>query len=188
MPQSSDRKKRKKLLLIGGVAGFVLTIVLVLASGHMIALTNTDQFCVTCHVMKPFRQAWLASPHGGNNPQGVVAQCVDCHLPHGTLVEYVVAKAYTGTHDVIMNMIIDPYTHDWGANRANREKFTYDNSCRKCHTRLQAPKMGIKAILAHREYLRKENKLRCVKCHEHVGHKDMMYYVNKYFNRDSQPN
>lgn len=185
MPQSNDRRKRKKLLLAGGVAGVVFSIVLVLASGHMITLTNTDTFCVTCHSMNPFRQAWLDSAHGGNNPQGVVAQCVDCHLPHGTLVEYVAAKAYTGTRDIIMNMIIDPYTYDWSERRKFREEYTYESSCRKCHAKLLAPKMGLKAILAHREYLRKENKLRCVKCHEHVGHKDMMHFVNQYFNRDS---
>lgn len=185
MPQSNDRRKRRKLLLIGGVAGVLISILGVLASGHMIKVTNTDTFCASCHVMVPFRQAWLESVHGGNNPQGVVAQCVDCHLPHGTLAEYIATKAYTGTRDIIMNMIIDPYTYDWSARREYRTEYTYDDSCRKCHLKLLSPKMGLKAVLAHREYLRKENKLRCVKCHEHVGHKDMMQYVNQYFNRDS---
>ena len=183
MPQSNDRRKRKKLLLAGGVTGVVVTIFMVLASGYMINVTNTDTFCVTCHSMNPFRQSWLASVHGGNNPQGVVAQCVDCHLPHGNLVEYVAAKAYTGTRDIVMNMIIDPYTYDWEERRKFRESYTYDRSCKKCHMKLLAPKMGLKAILAHREYQRKDSKLRCVKCHENVGHKDMMHFVNQYFNR-----
>lgn len=167
----------------GVLVGFFLTAVCVLASGFMIELTNTDQFCVTCHSMKPFRTAWTQSVHGGANPKGTAAQCVDCHLPHGGFVEYVSAKAYTGTRDVIMNMIIDPYTYDWRARSEFRREFTYDNACRKCHQNLTPEGMKTSGILAHRQYLLGDLDKRCVDCHEHVGHKNMVTEINKYFGR-----
>jgi len=45
----------KKGWWFGGGIGVVLTIMMVLASGFMINTTNTDTFCVSCHIMTPFR-------------------------------------------------------------------------------------------------------------------------------------
>ena len=45
----------KKGWWFGAGIGVVLTIMMVLASGFMIETTNTDTFCVSCHVMTPFR-------------------------------------------------------------------------------------------------------------------------------------
>jgi hypothetical protein len=52
--------------------------------------TDTDEFCASCHVMKPFRTIWKDAVHGGKNRHGFAAQCVDCHLPHGNFIEYLV--------------------------------------------------------------------------------------------------
>jgi len=98
---SSGKFGLLKIWLFGAVFGVVGAVVVVLASGFMVETTNTDEFCASCHVMEPFRTAWKASVHGGKNPQGFAAQCVDCHLPHGNFVEYLVTKAITGTGDVI---------------------------------------------------------------------------------------
>ena len=88
---SADKFRKligRKGWLFGAIIGVVLTMVTVLASGFMIETTNTDAFCVSCHIMTPFRTAWQASVHGGQNPQGFAAQCVDCHLPHGNFFEF----------------------------------------------------------------------------------------------------
>jgi len=164
-------------------AGVVLTCVVVLASGFMIETTNTDTFCVSCHAMTPFRNAWQQAVHGGKNPQGFAAQCVDCHLPHGDFIEYVTAKAVTGTGDVIQNLTMDVDTFDWMANAGkNRLKFTYDSACRRCHHQLDAaPGMPRGGFLAHRAYLRGDTTKRCAECHPHVGHKDLADMVNRYF-------
>lgn len=189
MTSSNDRKKSgsKKLWWFGLAAGMVLAFVVVLASGFMIETTNTDTFCVTCHAMTPFRAAWQQSVHGGNNPQGFTAQCVDCHLPHGDFVEYVTAKAVTGTGDVIQNMIIDVETFDWMGNaEKNRLKFTYDSACRRCHHKIEdAPGMPRGGFLAHRTYARGETTKKCADCHPHVGHKDLAVMVERYFKQNT---
>ena len=187
MAIDADKKLNKGKLagwLFGGVVGVVLTAIIVLASGFMIETTNTDTFCVTCHIMKPFRTAWTNAVHGGKNPQGFAAQCVDCHLPHGNFVEYFVTKAKTGTSDVIHNLYIDPQTYDWGeASEKNRLKFTFDNACRRCHHVLLPQGLSSGGFIAHRDYLRGDVKKRCTECHPHVGHKDMLIEADRYFKK-----
>ena len=180
---SPETRKVKKTLGLGVLGGIVLTLICVLASGFMIEATNTDRFCVTCHAMTPFRTAWKNSVHGGNNPQGVAAQCVDCHLPHGNFVEYIAAKGYTGTRDVIMNLTIDVAAHDWAGRAEHRRDFTYDNACRQCHMDLTPAGMKLSGILAHRQYLLGDLGKRCVDCHEHVGPKHMLSEANEYFQK-----
>ena len=172
----------KKGWWFGAGIGIVLTVITVLASGFMIETTNTDTFCVSCHVMTPFRTAWQDAVHGGKNPQGFAAQCVDCHLPHGNFFEYFTVKAITGTSDVIHNFFIDPVGYDWaGATEKNRLKFTFDSACRRCHHILTPPGIKPGGFIAHRTYLRGETKKTCVECHPHVGHKNMIEAANKYF-------
>jgi len=157
----------KKGLWFGASIGIILTVITVLASGFMIETTNTDTFCITCHAMKPFRMAWKDAVHGGKNPQGFAAQCVDCHLPHGNFVEYITTKAITGTGDVIQNMIIDVAEFNWMENaEKHRTKFTFDSACRRCHQQLDAaPGMPRGGFLAHRSYLRGATTKQCVECH-----------------------
>jgi len=187
MTSASTPKKSgdRKGWWLGVVVGIVLTTITVLASGFMIETTNTDTFCVSCHIMTPFRTSWTQSVHGGQNPQGFAAQCVDCHLPHGNFVEYVTAKAVTGTGDVIQNMILDLKEFDWMENaEKHRVKFTYDSACRRCHHRLDAaPGMPRGGFLAHRAYLRGDTAKKCVECHPHVGHKNLAEMVARYFDR-----
>ncbi len=169
----------------GVATGLLVAVVTVLASGFMIDTTNTDVFCQTCHEMKPFRASWKNSVHGGQNPQGFAAQCVDCHLPHGNFLEYLTTKAITGTSDVIHHITFNPSEFDWAENaEKNRLKFTYDSACRHCHVKLEP--VGVKpgALLAHRAYLYGQTDKKCASCHPHVGHKDMIEMANEFFKKD----
>lgn len=112
--------KNKKTWWVGVIVGIVLTAVTVLASGFMIDTTNKDTFCITCHVMTPFRTSWQEAVHGGKNPQGFAAQCVDCHLPHCNFFQFFMVKGITGTGDLIQNLYIDGDEFDWAANAEKR--------------------------------------------------------------------
>jgi len=179
---SSKTKASKTGWYFGILIGVILMAVIVLASGFMIETTNTDEFCVSCHVMTPFRTAWKNSVHGGQNPQGFTAQCVDCHLPHGSFIEYFTVKAKTGISDIIHNFTIDGKTYDWAAAaEKNRLNFTFDNACRRCHHNLTPPGMKSGGFIAHRTYLLGETTKRCTDCHPHVGHKNMIETANIFF-------
>jgi len=176
----------KKAWWVGLGMGIILALITVLASGFMIETTNTDTFCVSCHAMTPFRTAWQESTHGGKNPQGFAAQCVDCHLPHGNFMEYLTTKARTGTGDVIQNLTFKPAEFDWAANaEANRLAFTFDSACRRCHHNLTPQGIKSGGLIAHRAYLLGEVQKRCTECHPHVGHKNMIEEANKFFQKKS---
>jgi cytochrome c nitrite reductase small subunit len=173
---------QKRIWILGAAFGVAGAMILVLASGYMVESTNTDEFCATCHVMEPFKTSWQASVHGGMNPQGFAAQCVDCHLPHGNFVDYFVTKARTGASDVLHNMTIDGKNFDWAANtEKNRLKFTFDNACYRCHLNLTPPGLSKGGLLAHRSYMRGETDKMCAECHMHVGHKDMLQTVDDFY-------
>ena len=176
----------KRAWWIGLAVGIILMVVMVLASGFMIDTTNKDTFCVSCHIMTPFRTSWQDAVHGGKNPQGFAAQCVDCHLPHGDFFEFFMVKGITGTSDVIHNLYIDPYTYDWAAaTEKNRLKFTFDSACRHCHHVLTPPGITSGGLIAHRAYLRGDTIKKCTECHPHVGHKNMIEAINKYFKKET---
>lgn len=182
MTNEKHKSGRRRHLLTGLGMGVTLALVTVLASGFMIETTNTDVFCITCHAMKPFRAAWTNSVHGGNNPRGVAAQCVDCHLPHGNFVQYLTAKAITGTGDVLQNLVMNTAEFDWAGNaEESRHEFTYDSACRSCHKDLTPPGLPRGGFLAHRAYLRGAAGRMCSECHPHVGHKDMIDTANQFF-------
>ena len=180
----SKKLKGKKGWWFGLIVGVVLVIIMVLASGFMIETTNKDTFCASCHIMEPFRTSWQEAVHGGKNPQGFAAQCVDCHLPHGDFFEFFTVKAVTGTGDLIQNFYIDGAEFDWAGNAEKRRlKFTFESACRHCHHVLTPPGMPMGGLIAHRAYLIGETTKKCADCHPHVGHKDMIETANRFFKK-----
>lgn len=136
--------------------------------------TGGSEFCSGCHVMEPMSYAWSRDVHGGANPNGVSAACVDCHLPWEGPFGHLLAKARTGLHDVWANTFYDLEAIDWRAKLERREEYTYDSGCLKCHDRLKtAPMRSNKAVVAHRPYFVGQSEKTCVNCHPHVGHQDL---------------
>ena len=144
-----------------------------------IALTSGEEFCASCHTMEPMAKAYRQDVHGGASVIGVRAQCVDCHLPHEGAFRYLLAKARIGLHDVWAQLTYDLDAIDWQAKRSHRAHFVYDTGCLHCHAELErASDASSKAFIAHRPYFRRTaGDLKCVNCHEHVGHRDLGNYL-----------
>ena len=60
--------------------GVVLAGPLFFGSMKLMVATSTPEFCASCHEIRPAVQAWRVSSHV-NNPKGLQATCMDCHLP-----------------------------------------------------------------------------------------------------------
>ncbi len=151
--------------------------IVALAAAEMIERTSGSNFCSSCHSMQAVTHAYQADVHGGANANGTKAQCVDCHLPHDNVFKYVVAKAYSGSKDVL-GEVFWADTFDWVGNLKERQEFAYSSGCRKCHD-LDAIRYDIpKAFLAHKDFTTGKVKS-CVQCHEHVGHKIIKDYLVK---------
>ncbi|PID76919.1 MAG: cytochrome C [Deltaproteobacteria bacterium] len=165
---------KKGLLLVS--AGVCLGLILSLAGVEMVEHTSGVRFCSMCHSMKGVAEAYKNDVHGGSNKYGVKAKCVDCHLPHDNVFVYITAKAYTGIKDVV-GEIFWADSFDWEGNLKNREHFTYTSGCLTCHN-LDDIKYDIpKAFLAHKDF--KTGKVdSCVRCHQHVGHKNIKAHLS----------
>ena len=172
-------KKNWKVILLCiafGVAGILFS----LATAEGIHATSDVDFCVSCHVMEPMVASYEESIHGGKNEHGIRATCSDCHLPHESVLGYVVAKSISGMKDVWGNFVLDPTKIDWQERREHREHYTYDSGCMGCHRELKDATMSDpKAFKPHRDYFSGISDSTCISCHENVGHKDLGLYLNK---------
>ena len=157
-----NRRKGIIIFLVGTVAGGVAV------AANLIALheTSTTEFCMSCHEMQVLaEQAWMYSSHY-ENPSGVVAQCVDCHVPP-ELVSKLWVKSRDGMKDVAVHYLgeSDPEKMDWDALAASARSKISDSACLKCHENLTPKGMEIQGLVAHREYQRMTDSKRCLDCH-----------------------
>lgn len=143
-----------------------------------IGRTSDFEFCTSCHSMVPMGKSYEQDVHGGNNVDGTRAECTQCHLPHESQIDYLLAKARTGTHDIWAELTKDTDTIDWRSMRERREEYVHDSGCLHCHSQLQRATEGNnKAFVAHRPYFLGETDKHCVSCHEHVGHHQLGEYL-----------
>ncbi len=166
-----------KKYLIGAMlvgVGILIAFPLFSISYYTMVRTSTPDFCASCHEIKPAVRAWRASTHVNNAP-GVVADCMDCHLPapHDTF-DFFFAKTYHGAKDVVKHFLLEEY--DRQKNRqAAYASFTNDQ-CQKCHRNLlyMPDKRG--AMLAHRSvlYAKTGYEKKCVDCHYDLVHTDQL--------------
>lgn len=164
------------ILMIGIVIGVSTTV----GSIIFINETSTNEFCSSCHSHKPIVASFKADIHGGINKFGVVAKCVDCHLPNDNMTHYLTVKTLSGTNDIYIEFFGNPEAVDWLKKRDERETFVYDSGCLKCHTNLRkATENNLKASSAHMFYFEGQYNLKCVTCHKHVGHKSLETFLKK---------
>ncbi|OVE81851.1 hypothetical protein BVY04_02275 [bacterium M21] len=152
-PVSTDLKKTDKLVeitrkrMVWGIVSFIffgglLGMLVSLFTVEFVERTSDAKFCGSCHSMEPMTKSYHLSVHGGNNKDGTVATCVDCHLPHDGTVSYMVQKTKSGIHDLLMENFGDLESIDWQAKRKESERYVYDSACLKCHKKLQDTATG----------------------------------------------
>jgi len=177
---TSIKKKIPLLLVVGIVVGFIVSY----TSYEAISRTGTPQFCVVCHEMAPMRASYDNDVHGGNGKTGIRVNCVDCHLPHNNLVNYVFTKAKNGMSEVGTHFFGNPDAIDWQQKREERAKFVYDDGCIKCHSNYATnEKISPKARQMHEHYnglLGTNKELGCASCHAEIGHNGLNNMLNIY--------
>ncbi|QSX29952.1 NapC/NirT family cytochrome c [Shewanella cyperi] len=165
------------LLVLGilvGVVGFFGT----QTALHM---TSTDEFCMTCHSNHSLKDEVMASAHG-NNKQGIVVQCQQCHIPQEPFAY--LKKKIIVSKDALTFMMIDGFnTQAWlDANRKEQADKARDflrsidsSTCQNCHKRIyenQPDTMSKKAVRMHKNNAKKapEKRKTCIDCHRGVAH------------------
>ena len=184
------KKKKNFLSYFLFAAGFIaLGMFISFISAIAIKKTSGEQFCSSCHSMKPMAEAYRNSVHGGFGESGVVAQCADCHLPHDTLLGYLIQKGKSGMWDLWVESTRDTDKIDWEEKREHKRDFVYDTGCLHCHENLlKATKLKSKPFIAHKAYFANKLKVKddgewkkaqCVDCHKYVGHYQLEKHLEK---------
>lgn len=137
---------------------FILLILALLLFAHY---SESPSFCKSCHIMKPYYDAWKTSKHN-------FVKCVDCHYPAGVTPKQFAWKKFQS-----MSQVAKYVTRTYGT-RPYAE--IEDSSCLRegCHAkRLLNGKVTFKqhVIFDHGPHLldlHRGKKLRCTSCHSQI--------------------
>lgn len=139
-------------------------------------LTNNEQFCVSCHVMRAnVYEEYRDSVHF-NNGSGVRATCPDCHVPKewkdkvvrkiGATNELYFAMAGSiNTREKFLGKRLELAGHVWETMEANDSL-----ECRNCHE-FESMDMQLQSGFAASSHARADaQKMTCIDCHKGIAH------------------
>ena len=152
---------------------------LLLSTGWILAQygierTSGVEFCTSCHSMQPMAESYSMDVHGGRSVHGVQANCSDCHLPHDSPLNFMLAYWQRLIGDAWVELIHGSESIDWKMLRNARESYVFDSGCLTCHRNLlEAFPRNADAYAAHEPFFLDETPTKCVSCHSAVGHKNL---------------
>ena len=158
------------------IVGFISGIIFWGGFNTAMELTNTEEFCISCHEMEDnVYQEYKETIHYSNRT-GVRATCPDCHVPkewHHKVVRKIQASnellhkalGTIDTREKFEGKRLTLAKHVWEA----MEK-TDSRECRNCHNFefMDFTEQGRRAVKAHSEGLDAGGT--CIDCHKGIAH------------------
>lgn len=150
---------RRRLLVGGAVMLGLPALALAGMTAYGVWATSQPSFCGRCHVMKPYVQAWEASPHRGVN-------CEQCHIAPGP-------AAFVGGKIAGMQVVINYWTGNYEQDRSFNAVVP-NSSCLRCHESvLEGTVVGADGLrVSHSGIVSLGAK--CMTCHSTVAHESAM--------------
>ncbi len=175
----SSANRPAKHLSIGflTIGGFVAGVMFWGGFNTALELTNTEEFCISCHEMEQNVFAELKPTIHYSNRSGVRATCPDCHVPHNWTDK--IARKMQASKEVFGTIFgtIDTREkfldqrrrlagHEWDRLKANDSL-----ECRNCHSSesMDITQQSTRAAKAHQAFLFKGEKT-CIDCHKGIAH------------------
>jgi len=161
--------------------GFIAAFVGLLAWGGFnwaIEITNTEQFCISCHEMEQtVYQEYKQSIHF-KNASGVKASCPDCHVPRPWLQK--VTRKISASYELWQTLkgTIDT-KEKFNAHRLELAeqvwadmKTSDSRECRNCHSfvDMDLKQQQKRARRKHDLTAIKKNNKTCIDCHKGIAH------------------
>lgn len=177
----------KRFLTVAILVGIGILIAFPLfgLSYYAMVQTSTPEFCSTCHEIKPAVQAWAGSTHV-NNARGLVAECMDCHLPPPEhTFRFFTMKTYHGLKDVTFHLLRGAEGYDREKAREDMYQEVTNAVCLRCHRNVLYMPQKRGAMLAHRSVLhaRPGYAKKCIDCHYDLVHNDPTALMYRHFRR-----
>jgi cytochrome c-type protein NapC len=161
------------VLLFGG---FVTGIMFWGGFNWAMEMTNSEEFCISCHEMEDNVYAEYKETIHYYNRTGVRATCPDCHVPKEW--HYKVVRKIQATNELLhkaLGSIDTPEkfeakrlklaSHVWEG-----MKKTDSRECRNCHDydSMDYPEQGRRAVAQHSVGLEEDKT--CIDCHKGIAH------------------
>ncbi len=159
------------------IGGFVAGVMFWGGFNTTLELTNTEEFCVSCHEMGDNVFVELKPTIHYSNRSGVRASCPDCHVPHNWTDK--IARKMQASKEVWGKLFGTINTrekflaerrrlagHEWDRLKANNSL-----ECRNCHstTSMDITAQSTRAATAHQTFLFTGEKT-CIDCHKGIAH------------------
>ncbi len=176
------RRPRSRLLVgvpVGGYLLFLFGIIFWTGFNSVLDYTNTEAFCISCHVMKDNVYEEYKETIHYSNRTGVRAVCADCHVPKEWFQK--VARKVRATMGEIPHWAMGTIDtrekfeakrlhlakNVWGEMKASDSR-----ECRNCHE-LQHMDLDKQQLSASRKHTLKRQTERgetCIDCHQGIAH------------------
>ena len=158
------------------VSGFVAGIIFWGGFHTGLEMTNTMEFCITCHEMRDNVYKEYQQTVHYSNRTGVRAICSDCHVPREWGPKMIrKAQASMEVWGHLMGTIDTPAkfeakrmelaTHEWARMKANNSQ-----ECRNCHNFDAMSGEAQKASVYKRHMGAKAEGKACIDCHKGIAH------------------
>ena len=157
------------------LAGFLAGILFWGGFHWTLEMTNTEEFCVSCHTMETNLGEYRETIHY-NNHSGVRAICSDCHVPkewqHKIKAKVIAAKDVY--HELVGTISTAEKYEDHRLHMAStvwrKMKASDSRECRNCHN-FQYMDFTIQETRAAAEHQRAlDENMTCIDCHQGIAH------------------
>ncbi|WP_370285121.1 NapC/NirT family cytochrome c [Pseudooceanicola nanhaiensis] len=167
------------------IAGFIGGILFWGGFHWSLELTNTEEFCTSCHTMETNLGEYRETIHY-NNHSGVRAICSDCHVPHEW--HYKIKAKIMAVKDVyheVLGTISTPEKYE--AHRLEmaaavwaKMKASDSRECRNCHA-FEYMDFTIQETRAADNHQRAiDENMTCIDCHQGIAHDLAPGYMERY--------
>lgn len=163
--------------------GIVLGVLLWGGFNWSLELTNTEEFCISCHEMESTVYQELQETVHWSNRTGVRATCPDCHVPkEWTHKVYRKIRASNELYHKMLGTIDTPekfedYRLTMAMSEWKRMKQTDSRECRNCHhfESMDLEKQDERSADRHDPHVwevldGKDPSLTCIDCHKGIAH------------------
>ncbi|MEW6982585.1 NapC/NirT family cytochrome c [Colwelliaceae bacterium 6471] len=164
---------------VGGFILFFLGIIFWNLFNYSLAVTSTEEFCISCHEMESIAYEEYKQTSHFNPVSGVSASCPDCHVPKPFIPKMIrKIRASTEVWGNIMGTLDTPEKYEqhraemaervWAEMKGNDSR-----ECRDCHdvTRMNFEKQSKRASRKHDPEYMQSKGYTCIDCHKGLAHK-----------------
>ncbi len=167
------------------IAGFLAGIMFWGGFHWSLELTNSEEFCVSCHTMETNLSEYRETVHY-NNHSGVRAICSDCHVPkewqHKVKAKIMAVKDVY--HEVLGTISTPEEYEERRLHMASlvwkKMKASDSRECRNCHA-FDFMDFTIQETRAASEHQRAlDTGMTCIDCHQGIAHNLPSGYLEEY--------